>query len=458
MVALALSGCRSASRGAEGKSMMQQSTTHDSPMQTPTVVCVGRLRITIPGPASVNFFEQEIDDVKIQLYTPEPDETLDQAWNEFVRDSSESRGFSGGRSAIIARPVVARRPGLIQRLADSPGSNISLDVWFPRGKQILKLSVRAPASDQSQLKSAMLDILPEIDLRDGLQPVPSDFCISGGVIHQRPQFGEAIKASIVFDGDRYQVDISTVVQKQAYPPDLLDRFDREVLPAQRGLGLHPVVLLREKKQWNESDAEAIVTSTMIADHGKRPAPDQFAQLSVSGIANDAQHPALDLKLSTYFPPPAHPRSDTDFLRLWKAVQDGLLPEGGSKHGKPVRGRNKCTPRNGREIEKLQDKHFPHDVLAKIPVRREAIPIIFVPGLLASRVYRIDGGKPAMGWDPDSTLTLTKKYLDAKPRERLEMMVGPQFSRNYLHVAGGRLSPADLNNEWVKSTYNTLVGE
>ncbi len=72
----------------------------------------------------------------------------------------------------------------------------------------------------------------------------------------------------------------------------------------------------------------------------------------------------------------------------------------------------------------------------IQVQREAIPLVFVPGIMGSRLRRNgnDDGLPLMRWDPKSTSWQWFYFSGATPQTRKEMVVGPSFNPHYLEVA------------------------
>jgi hypothetical protein len=80
-----------------------------------------------------------------------------------------------------------------------------------------------------------------------------------------------------------------------------------------------------------------------------------------------------------------------------------------------------------------------DIEHEILVRREAIPIIFVPGVMGSwlRLAGTDGtgetnGLPNLRWNPTPGFLL-RHYRNATPARRKAMLIGERFNRNYLEV-------------------------
>jgi hypothetical protein len=83
-----------------------------------------------------------------------------------------------------------------------------------------------------------------------------------------------------------------------------------------------------------------------------------------------------------------------------------------------------------------------DVKHEISVQREAIPIVFVPGVMGTRLRRAgtDGNPrnksennlPNLRWDPATGFTL-KNYFLASPKFRKDMLIGATFDPNYLEV-------------------------
>ena len=68
---------------------------------------------------------------------------------------------------------------------------------------------------------------------------------------------------------------------------------------------------------------------------------------------------------------------------------------------------------------------------RIRVRREVIPIIFVPGAMGSRLKQ---GEKVV-WDPDDRIGMFNRYGRKKctPAKRKELLIGPQFDPKYLQV-------------------------
>lgn len=86
-----------------------------------------------------------------------------------------------------------------------------------------------------------------------------------------------------------------------------------------------------------------------------------------------------------------------------------------------------------------------NALNSVQVQREAIPIIFIPGVMGSRL-RLAGtgatpdaktaGLPNIRWDPGSKKSMLGNYLRASPAERKALLIGPgnAFNPIYLEVA------------------------
>lgn len=82
-----------------------------------------------------------------------------------------------------------------------------------------------------------------------------------------------------------------------------------------------------------------------------------------------------------------------------------------------------------------------DLTHEIEVQREAIPIVFVPGIMGSRLQRkgqftdeeVMAGCPRTRWDPSSPLWMLGNYLGMPGGWRKLMLVGNRFSPDYLEV-------------------------
>lgn len=73
-----------------------------------------------------------------------------------------------------------------------------------------------------------------------------------------------------------------------------------------------------------------------------------------------------------------------------------------------------------------------DVNNRIQIKREVLPIIFVPGIMGSRLKKKTGEKV---WDPDAKGFMLKKYglPSSTPKQRKNMLIGGSFSSDYLEV-------------------------
>jgi hypothetical protein len=83
-----------------------------------------------------------------------------------------------------------------------------------------------------------------------------------------------------------------------------------------------------------------------------------------------------------------------------------------------------------------------DVEHEICVQREAIPLVFVPGIMGTCLRRTgtDGkgkdanGLPNMRWNPSSSLWMLWNVSGTSGADRRAMLVGPQFDPDYLEPA------------------------
>lgn len=82
-----------------------------------------------------------------------------------------------------------------------------------------------------------------------------------------------------------------------------------------------------------------------------------------------------------------------------------------------------------------------DIRHDIEIQREAIPIVFVPGIMGSRLRRrgkftgdeLGAGLPEKRWDPGSAIWTAGHYLGMSGAYRKLMLVGSSFSPDYLEV-------------------------
>ena len=69
---------------------------------------------------------------------------------------------------------------------------------------------------------------------------------------------------------------------------------------------------------------------------------------------------------------------------------------------------------------------------RLEIEREIIPIIFVPGIMGSRLRDAAGKKV---WDPDDALFMVNTYgkFSVTAQQRKALVVGERFDMNYLTV-------------------------
>ncbi|WP_246545688.1 GPI inositol-deacylase [Pelotalea chapellei] len=70
---------------------------------------------------------------------------------------------------------------------------------------------------------------------------------------------------------------------------------------------------------------------------------------------------------------------------------------------------------------------------RLVIEREVLPIIFVPGIMGSR---LGDPKGVTAWDPDDAKFMLKKYgllWAATAKSRKDLIIGSEFNQGYLHV-------------------------
>src|ERR1051326_4103672 len=96
----------------------------------------------------------------------------------------------------------------------------------------------------------------------------------------------------------------------------------------------------------------------------------------------------------------------------------------------------------RNIRGLETDVEPQIAEHEIRVQRETIPLIFIPGIMGTRL-RLAGtngtgdgadGLPNMRWDPGSSSFMFWNYSGTSAEHRKDMIVGASFSSDFLEVA------------------------
>ena len=74
---------------------------------------------------------------------------------------------------------------------------------------------------------------------------------------------------------------------------------------------------------------------------------------------------------------------------------------------------------------------------RLCIRREIVPVIFVPGIMGSRLVIAQGGKKESkkAWDPDAKVFMLNRFgrFAVTALERKALLVGDKFDRDYLEV-------------------------
>jgi hypothetical protein len=142
-------------------------------------------------------------------------------------------------------------------------------------------------------------------------------------------------------------------------------------------------------------------------------------------------------------PPEQFESDVDCRRTNAPVRPNK--------SKPDTGSDKVfrTDIDSRRIH--QPIHLPDSSLRNIiEVSREIVPIIFIPGIMGSRLQNTNGNKV---WDPDSKIFMLAKFgaFWQSAKKRKDKMVGNAFDSEYLSVIE---DDASHNKKFTNSTDRT----
>lgn len=113
-----------------------------------------------------------------------------------------------------------------------------------------------------------------------------------------------------------------------------------------------------------------------------------------------------------------------------------------------------------EVDKLLSS-LATDVPHQVQVRREAIPLIFVPGIMGSRL-RLAGtngegknaqGLPNLRWEP-SAGWLFKNCSGEPPQHRKDLLIGDAFNPNYLEVDND--TPVGTGDRGIMEEYRAFL--
>ncbi|MGA2982347.1 MAG: hypothetical protein ABSG32_00950 [Terriglobia bacterium] len=156
----------------------------------------------------------------------------------------------------------------------------------------------------------------------------------------------------------------------------------------------------------------------------------------------ANHPELGGRQLTDAPEDAAYRQE--WMKLYhQALQGASQPpqQGSAQPPSPQAAPTPAPAQSTKWYEVDQEiSGLETDIKHDINVQREAIPLVFVPGIMGSRL-RLAGtngtgdgsnGLPNLRWDPGDS-GLLWKYSGATPSFRKRMLVGPQFSSSFLEV-------------------------
>ncbi len=105
-----------------------------------------------------------------------------------------------------------------------------------------------------------------------------------------------------------------------------------------------------------------------------------------------------------------------------------------------------------------------DQAHNINVQREAVPIIFLPGIMGSRL-KLTGtdeagtgadGLPNLRWDPSSSWFMFNNYSGATAIQRRKLLIGSAFNQNFLDVANA--TPVGDGFAGIMSDYTKFLNK
>ena len=286
----------------------------------PQNVCIGRLRMTVPGPGVRRLFSKAaINGVHLEWIPVEKSQSFDEAWQVKMKDISS-------KSSILTRMLddSATRKGAINHFDGDRDATQYFNLWQNFGTHILKADSHA---DPDKVEAATQDLYQVID---SFTPGEMDsyrqnsFCVDGGTVNLPPQYGERTRADVVVpfgDGAPDQsFTITTFKVNAGSGDDVVERHQRMRAELLLTGKLMHVLQIGKRTVAGMQGHEAVVW--MSSD---TPGTYMFSgEFAFGGLTDSSVQPNTSIIFSgTNFPKSIRPEQ---LLSLWNTVLDSMRME------------------------------------------------------------------------------------------------------------------------------------
>jgi hypothetical protein len=164
----------------------------------PETVCLGRIRMTVPGPGpNVGFIETVMDGVKLSWIKLPEHKTFEEAWQNGRRKILEQDDI------LREYPFSTTQVGVVSRFRDpytplKGGPMNTIEVWKNFTPNALTITFAGADPNSMPLVEASVS-----KVLNSFQPYtsatttdPTSFCIAGGAIHRDSEYGEHLEGGV----------------------------------------------------------------------------------------------------------------------------------------------------------------------------------------------------------------------------------------------------------------------
>lgn len=286
----------------------------------PEQVCLGRLRVTVPGPGvSVVFNKVEVNGATVTTIPLTPNQTFDSTW------SANLAGFA--EQNVTVKSILDNSPfrkGALTRTRLGQQDDVLL--WQLLDRTVYQVTDYANVdNDSSVARRNVQAIMDNFVLSTRQPPLKGSFCIQGGAVAIDSKDGEEISADVVLRvGDSplktKEISFDTVVVSETVPDDVVTRNEKaRIAASSRGISLN-FLKIGQRRVAGMSGHEAVFWS-------KSDQPESFsfsAEFSFGGVVDSNLGPRTTITFSdTHFPKSIKPE---DLFALWNTILDSIRVE------------------------------------------------------------------------------------------------------------------------------------
>jgi hypothetical protein len=284
----------------------------------PQNVCVGRLRMTVPGLGVTRLFsDADINGVDLKWTPVEKSQSLDEAWQVKMKDISSK--YSQLTKMLDDSPT---RKGAISHAGSD--STQYLYLWQNFGAHILKANTYSTPDKVEMATRNLYEVIGSFAPGEMDSYRQNSFCVDGGAVNLPPQYGESTRADVVIpfgNGAPNQSFTITTFKVNAGSGDDVVKRHQSMRAELLLMGkLMHILQIGKRTVAGMQGHEAVVWM----DSDKSGTYMFSGEFAFGGLTDSSVQPNASIIFSgTDFPKSIRPEQ---LLSLWNTVLDSMLME------------------------------------------------------------------------------------------------------------------------------------